>query len=232
MTLKVQLPEYAEPLLKPARWKSLRGGRGSTKSHSFAQLAILRMAGYLPDYPDDPIRIASFRQFKVSIPESVYTVVKDYITRYGLQDEFRIKRDYIDHVNGSHMWFPAFERNTESFMSAEGVDVLWVEQAETLLDQMRTIAPTMRKPGSELWFSWNPAGREQWCWQRFKLRPREGDVSLEINWQHNPWWFPRCTECRRQYRRLRAAGLGVRRMRRGDRQRPMGDRSGADRVPA
>jgi len=45
----------------------------------------------------------------------------------------------------------------ESLKSLEGYDCAWVEQAETLSQKSFDILrPTIRKEGSELWFSWNP----------------------------------------------------------------------------
>ena len=176
--------------MRPARYKSARGGRGSSKSHTLAQIAVLRMANLLTDwYPARPVRIASARQFQNSITESVKTVVEHYIRVLGLEDEFDIQQYKIGHRNGSHMFFPGFNRHPESLMSAEGVDVLWIEQAETIGTEMEKIIPTIRAIGSELWFSWNPARRAQWCWRRFVARPRSGDVSVLVNYSDNPW-FP------------------------------------------
>ena len=159
------------------------------------------MAGLLGayGYPDGPVRIASGRQFQNSIEESVKKVVERYIQAYGLQGEFDVQKYSIDHETGSHMIFPGFERNVSSWMSMEDFDVLWIEQAETLEDQMGVIAPTMRKPGSELWFTWNTAGRDQWCYQRFELNDEPEDVSILVNWQDNPWWFPWCESCGVRY---------------------------------
>ena len=197
MTVRAEIPRWALPILAPATRKSARGGRGSSKTHSFSQLAVLRMASLLGayGYPDGPVRIASFRQFKISIEESVKQTIQRYIGAYGLADEFDVQKYSIDHANGSHIFFPGFDRNTSSFMGAEDVDVLWVEQAETLEGQMGVIAPTLRKPGCEQWYTWNTAGRDQFCFQEFVLHPEPDDVSLLVNWQDNPWWYPRCEQC-------------------------------------
>ena len=91
---------------------------------------------------------------------------------------------------------PASTVTPESLMGTEGMDILWTEQAETILDEMERIVPTVRKSGSELWFSWNPDQRNQWCWRRFMLRPRPGDVSVLVNYIDNPW-FPEESEIER-----------------------------------
>ena len=191
---RLVLPDwFADRFVAPNPYKSASGGRGASKSHNFAQLAVGRMAGLLTDwgYSDEPVRIASARQFQQSITESVKQVIEHYIRTLGLLDEFRILKHSIDHVNGSHMWFPGFDRNPESLRGTEGIDVLWIEEAHTLGDEMELIVPTVfRKDRSEIWFSWNPNGRNQWCWVRFVRRPRDGDVHQHVTYLHNPW-FPK-----------------------------------------
>lgn len=168
-------------------------------SHTFAQIGVLRMAGALEGYPDGPARIASARQFQNSIDESVKVAVEHYIVQMGLSDEFECLKYEINHENGSHMWFPGFNRNPESMLSTEGMDVLWIEQAESIGDEMELIVPTVRKPGSELWFSWNPQQRAQWCWKRFVVNPRPGDISSLVTYKDNPFWDPFCISCLTYY---------------------------------
>ena len=150
----------------------------------------------LPGYSPGPVRIASARQFQNSITESVKVAVDHYIRERGLEGEFASHKYTIDHRHtGSHMWFPGFNRHPESLMSTEAMDVLWIEQAETIGSEMELIIPSVRKPDSEIWFSWNPTRRAQWCWQRFKVRPRPNDVLAHVNYNDNPWWYPHCIEC-------------------------------------
>ena len=190
--IEVNLPGWASPLFYPARYKSLRGGRGSSKSHTLAILAILRMDNALSPhyYPFGPIRIACARNTENAINKSVKQVVQDWIKRMGLSHRFSIGPHSIHHkVTGSHMSFPGIERKLDAFLSMEGLDVIWVEQAETLTHlQWDKIGPTIRKVTAERWFSWNPQLRSDWAWQRFVEHRQEDDVSLWINWKSNPWW--------------------------------------------
>ena len=197
----VSLPEWADPFLRPARYKSARGGRGSGKSHTFAQISILRMAGLLPWYPSSSVRIASCRSFETSIAESVKVAVEIYIKKLGLSSEFDVQKFAINHRNGSHMFFPGVTRKVESFMSMEDIDVFWMEQAETLQDEMYKVEPSIRKKGSELWFVWNPMNRTDWCWKRFVANPEDGDVSVEVNYQDNPWWTDELEKMRVYYKK-------------------------------
>ena len=191
MHLRLQLPEWVdEPgnsLLRPGRYKSIRGGRYSGKSHTFAQMAIARMEGaFSPWYPPGRVRIASARDHQTQIKQSVKTVVENYIKKLGLSHRFIVRSTWIDHVNGSHMFFPGVKNQAESFPSMEDIDIFWMEQAERLGDEMILIEPTIRKDGSELWFSWNPLERNTYCWQRFVEHPEPDDVNHWRNYDELP----------------------------------------------
>ena len=203
-TLDIKLNAYARPYMRPAKYKSLSGGRGSGKSHVFAALAVMRMAGWLPDYKPGPVRIASGREYKVNIPESVKRIVEEYIGKFGLADEFDIRRDWIDHrPTGSHLWFPAFGKDPNAFRSTFKVDVLWIEEAQFLSPyDMEVIAPSIFRDededetddgtyrDAEIWCSWNPILRTDWAWQRFIKQARQEDVHRHVTWKDN-FWFPR-----------------------------------------
>ena len=203
--LEITLNQYAYPYLAPAKYKSLSGGRGSGKSYTFAQLCVMRMANLLPHfYADGPVRIASGREHKVTIPESVKGAVEFFIGEWGLTHEFDIRRDWIDHkTTGSHLWFPAFGQNPNAFRSVFNVNVLWVEEAQFLQpSDMEIIIPSLFRDeddeapddgeyvGTELWCSWNPYLRTEWVYQRFVRRSRPDDVHNHVTWKDNKW-FPR-----------------------------------------
>ena len=202
----IKLNAFARPYMRPAKYKSLSGGRGSGKSRMFAQLAVMRMMGWLTDfgYKPGPVRIASGREHKVNIPESVKKVVELYINEWGLAKEFDCKRDWIDHKpSGSHLWFPAFGQNPNAFRSTFKVDVLWVEEAQYLQpSDMEVIAPSIFRDededepddgiyrDAEIWCSWNPILRTDWAWQRFVKQARPDDVHNHVTWRDNAW-FPK-----------------------------------------
>ena len=178
----------------------MRGGRGSSKSHTSAILMVLRMAGLLPEYEKTQVRIASCRDFNVNLSASVKIAVDNYIRILGLAKEFDVGEMKITHKETrSIMSFHGVTRNPDSFLSMEDIDIFWMEQAECLGDEMLKIEPTIRKPGSELWFVWNPEHRTDYCWKRFVLNPQEGDVSALVNYMDNLWWFPICFDCNVRY---------------------------------
>src|SRR5690606_15665342 len=73
----------------------------------------------------------------------------------------------------------------------EAYDVAWVEEAQTLSEtSLSLLRPTIRKEGSELWFSWNPRHRTDCVDVFFRKNPHPQAVSVHINWRDNPW-FPK-----------------------------------------
>lgn len=185
-----EIADWVELWNQPCRYKSAQGGRGSGKSHGVAQSAVLRMAGLLDSYPEGPVRIVSARAIERSIKESVKQLVEDYIDAFGLRDEFHSTDFAIRHrTNGSLMTFPGVDRKIEAFLSIEGIDVFWMEQAESLTqEQWDLIGPSIRKATAEFWFVWNPHLRSDWVYQRFVRNPEPDDLIVVANWSNNPWW--------------------------------------------
>ena len=201
---EVFLPYWAKDFIAPGRFKSMRGGRGSSKSWTMAALAVLRLRGDLPGYgPPGPVRIVSARDYAVNMPRSVKRVMEMWIDRWGLEHEFYKGPSVIIHrPTGSECEFLGVSRNPESFLSMEGVDVFWMEQAEVLQEEMVLIEPSIRAGGSEIWCVWNPNRRSDWCWRRFCQNNRDGDISVLVNYHHNPWWGKILEEQRLYYEEM------------------------------
>jgi hypothetical protein len=91
------------------------------------------------------------------------------------------------------------DHTAESIKSLEGFKRAWTEEAQSLSARsLILLRPTIRAPGSELWFGWNP---------RLKVDPVDvmlrgeeqptGAVVVRANWSDNPW-FPAELEQERQ----------------------------------
>jgi phage terminase large subunit len=150
--IELMLPEVFEPMLAPSRYKGLFGGRGSGKSHAFADLAIERCL------LETGSRIVCVREFQVSLEQSVKRLLEDKIAAHGLGQQFRVMNTWIETPGDGLIIFQGMQSHTaESIQSLEGYNVAWVEEAQNLSDRSLTLLrPTIRRPGSELWFSWNP----------------------------------------------------------------------------
>jgi phage terminase large subunit len=182
--LKVEVPRKLKPLLGQARYKGAYGGRGGAKSHFFAEQVILK--AYV-----SPARIVCIREVQNSIKDSVKQLLIDKINKFDLMESFEVLEQEIRGPFGSMIIFKGMQSyNASNIKSLEGYDVVWVEEAQTLsqhsLDMLR---PTLRKPESELWFSWNPRFKTDPVDMFFRKNPHPHAVSVLINWSDNPW-FP------------------------------------------
>ena len=181
---EAHLPDWAEPLLKPARYKVLYGGRGGGKSWTVATLLLLMGA-------ERPLRIVCMRETQKSIAESSKQVLEDTIRALGLESYWDIKRDWIRGQSGTVFRFHGMNDVTnKNIRSLEGVDIVWFEEAQYMSEQSGTILyPTVRKPGSELWFTFNPRYRSDPVWRGFVAESarREEAIVIQVNYESNPW---------------------------------------------
>lgn len=150
--LDVQTARVFQPLLRPSRYKGAHGGRGSGKSHFFAELGVERCI------LNPGSRIVCVREVQKSLKESVKRLVEDKIIALCVGDKFRVLNDSIVTPGGGVILFQGMQDHTaESIKSLEGFDIAYVEEAQTMTARsLEFLRPTIRKPGSELWFSWNP----------------------------------------------------------------------------
>lgn len=181
--LRVQFPPAFQPLFRPARYKVFYGGRGSAKSWAYARALLLRAYR-------EPIRVLCAREIQASIAESVHHLLAEQIGEIGLAPWFTVRDSYIVSHTGAEFIFKGLRHNVTEIKSMEGIDVVWVEEAEKVSDpSWQTLIPTIRKPGSEIWVSFNPADEADPTYKRFVLKPPPEAVVVKVSWRDNPW-FP------------------------------------------
>lgn len=185
-TLGLSAPRALAPLLQPSRYKGAWGGRGSGKSHFFAEMLIARCVASRTE-------AVCIREIQKSIKQSVKKLLENKIQAFGLGRQFEILDTEIRGPNGSLIIFQGMQDHTaESIKSLEDFDVAWVEEAQSLSQGSLTLLrPTIRKRGSELWFSWNPKRKTDPV--DVLLRgptPPTGNVVVRANWSDNPWFPP------------------------------------------
>lgn len=186
--LTIATAEVFEPLLRPARYKGAFGGRGSGKSHFFAESLVedaLRFPG---------LRAVCIREVQKSLAESAKRLIEDKIQALGVGRRFDIKKTEICTPGGGVILFQGMQDHTaESIKSLEGVDRAWVEEAQTISDRSwRMLRPTIRKDASEIWASWNARLKSDPVDKFFKGPQALNDadiVCVKANWRDNPW-FP------------------------------------------
>lgn len=139
-----------------------------------------------------PTRVACIREVQNTIRDSVRQLLIDKIQALGLGSFFTTLESEIRGRNGSLVIFKGMQTyNAENIKSLEGFDIAWVEEAQTMSDHsLRLLRPTIRKDGSEIWFSWNPRHDTDAVdkFLRGPAAPRDA-VVVPVGWQDNPW-FP------------------------------------------
>ena len=183
MQANVEFPLKLQCIFQPARYKVLYGGRGGAKSWGIARALLIIAA-------NKTTRVLCAREFQTSIKDSVHKLLCDQITALQLNDFYEITDRTIRGKNGSEFNFVGLKNNVANVKSYEGVDVCWVEEAQTVSKRSwDTLIPTIRKEESEIWVSFNPELETDETYQRFVIHTPENAVIQKINWNDNPW-FP------------------------------------------
>lgn len=174
-----------QPLLEPSRYKGAWGGRGSGKSHFYAEGIVergLMERGHLA---------VCIREVQNTLAESSKRLIEQklQVMRLGEPDGFKVFHDCIATPGDGIITFRGMkDSNAESIKSLEGYKTAWVEEAQTLSARsLQLLRPTIRAPGSELWFSWN--ARRKTDPVDMLLRGEAlptGAVVVQANWRDNP----------------------------------------------
>jgi len=182
---QIEFPDFYQEYFKPRRYKGLYGGRGSGKSHCFAGHGIVRAA------TEPGFRMVCVREVQRSIADSVKQLLEDKIGEYQLSGFFKSTEAEISGMNGSRIIFRGMQNHTAaSIKSLEGFDVAWIEEAQTISQKsLELLTPTIRKPGSEIWASWNPDDPKDPIDVFMRGEESPDILSNEVNWNDNPW-FP------------------------------------------
>jgi hypothetical protein len=182
-TIKAEIPESLDFLFAPSRYKVAHGGRGGSKSWGFARALLIKAT-------QSPTRILCTREIQNSIKESVHKLLSDQIAILGLEGLYDVTDTSIRCRNGSEFIFMGLFRNVNKIKSLEGIDVVWVEEAESVSEESwNLLIPTIRKPNSEIWVSFNPKYPDDPTYKRFVIAPPAGAVVRQINYCDNPY-FP------------------------------------------
>lgn len=198
--LQLQTPAWAVPLLDPARYKGAHGGRGSGKSHFFAEMLI---ESHLLDQKR---RSVCVREVQKSLAQSVKRLLELKIEQMNAGAYFEVQEACIKSKKGDGLIiFQGMQNHTaDSIKSLEGYDCAWVEEAQSLSQRsLDLLRPTIRKPNSELWFTWNPSQATDPVDSLLRgENPPPSAKVIEVNYSDNPW-FPDVLRAEMEYDRGR-----------------------------
>ena len=201
--LRIPTARVFLPLLAPKRYKGAYGGRGSGKSHFFAEMLVERCV------IDPTTRAVCIREVQLSLKESVKALIEDKIKKLKLTRYFRVLLSHIEVLDengvaqGRIIFMGMQDHTADSIKSLEGYDIAWVEEAQSLSrTSWDLLRPTLRKPGSEIWCSWNPKSPKDPVDDFFRNDPQPNSVCVEANYEDNPW-FPEEQRLDMEYDRKR-----------------------------
>jgi phage terminase large subunit len=175
--------EVYESLLHPARYKGAHGGRGSGKSHFFAEMLI-------EDHIRERLDSVCLREIQKSLKFSVKKLLETKIEAMNAGAYFEVQESVIKAKNGGTIIFQGMQDHTsDSIKSLDGFKRAWFEEAQTATQRsLDLLRPTIRAAGSEIWFSWNPRYATDPVDALLRgERPPPGAVVVEANFMDNPW---------------------------------------------
>lgn len=184
MELVIDTPRKLVPALADARYIALYGGRAGMKSHFFAEKLIERCLM-------QRTRWACIREVQGTLKESVRQLLVDKIAKFGLENKFQVLDNEIRCPHDGLIIFKGMQSyNAANIKSLEDYDGAWVEEAQTLSAvSLRMLRPTIRKEGSQIWFSWNPRYETDPVDMFFRgKKPPEDAIIINVNWHDNPWF--------------------------------------------
>lgn len=175
--ITINIPiEYKRLFDSDWREAAVYGGRYSLKSHTVARVLLIRAR-------QKKIRVACFREFQNSIADSSHQLLKDLINQYGLTDFKVTNTSIINTVNGSDFIFNGLHNNEQSVKSTEGIDIAWVEEAQTVSNtSLEVLTPTVRKPGSQLIYTYNRLLEDDPVHHRLVLEGRPNTLIINVNY--------------------------------------------------
>ena len=179
----IKIAEKFRPLLtEHYRYKLYYGGRAGGKSYAFADCLLLLAR-------QKKLFIACVREVQNSIKDSVYKLLKDRADAYNF-DDFIFYEDRIENiVTGSKFVFKGLkDQNKQNIKSLEGVDICWCEESQAITkESFEVLDPTIRKAGSELWFSMNRENENDAIWRAIAANPDDQTLIVKVNYYDNPF---------------------------------------------
>jgi len=191
--INARFPKKLRCLFEPSRYKFIRGGRGSGKSWSVARALLIKGSKRVE-------RILCTREVQKSIKQSVHQLLRDQIELMGLTSFYEVLEHEIRGKNGTRFYFAGLSDLTaDTIKSFEGCTIVWLEEGQTItVRSWRILTPTIRAEGSEIWTTFNPELDTDETYQMAVVRPPPDTISVEINYEDNPW-FPDVLEKERAH---------------------------------
>jgi len=182
--INITVPKAFKELFDDSyRYKIFWGGRGAAKSWAFASTLIILGL-------EKSIRVLCARELQISINDSVHRLLSDIIRNNDLNEFYTIQKQTIESkINDTVFIFKGLKHNNTEIKSMEGIDFAWVEEAQKVSkSSWELLIPTIRKPNSQIWISFNPVNPTDPTYQKFVLEKREDAFVKKVSWRDNPFF--------------------------------------------
>lgn len=197
-TRQLLIPNKLIPVFTgPAMYRGSYGGRGSSKTRTFAKMSAVHGARCAAANKDGVIVCG--REYMNSLADSSFAEVKAAIqSEPFLNDLYDIGEKYIRTKDGKIDYvFAGLRHNLDSLKSKSRIRLLWIDEAEpTTETAWEKIDPTVREEEAEIWVTWNPERKTSATHKRFRESPPSHSKIAEMNWRDNPW-FPNTLNIKR-----------------------------------
>ncbi len=185
MTKVIEIPvEYKRLFDSDWREAAVFGGRGSLKSHTVARVMLIKGR-------QKQTRFGCFREYQNSIADSSHQLLADLIEEYNLTDYKVTDKAIVNNITGSDFLFRGLRHNEQSIKSIEGIDFAWVEEAQTVSEKsIEVLTPTIRKPGSQIAYTYNRLKEDDPVHKRLVKEGRPNTLILNVNYDvalRNGW---------------------------------------------
>lgn len=173
----MEIPSEYKRLFDPDwREAAIYGGRYSLKSHTVARALLIKAR-------QQKTRVGCFREFQNSITESSHQLLADLIKFYKLTDFKVTDKAIINSVTGSDFLFKGLWNNEQTIKSIEGIDMAWVEEAQTISrESLEVLTPTVRKPGSQIIYTYNRFSEDDPIHTRLVVEGRPNTLVINVNY--------------------------------------------------
>ncbi len=175
--ITIAIPQEFQKLFD-SDWReaAIYGGRYSLKSHTVARVLLIRAR-------QGKIRIGCFREFQNSIAESSHQLLSDLIKQYRLSDFKVTDKAIVNKITGSDFIFKGLWNNEQTIKSIEGIDIAWVEEAQTIsTESIEVLTPTVRKPGSQIIYTYNRLLEDDPVHNRLVIEGRPNTLVINVNY--------------------------------------------------
>lgn len=175
--MEIEIPiEFKRLFDRDWREAAIYGGRNSLKSHTVARYLLIRARL-------TKTRVGCFREFQNSMTESSHQLLSDLIKKYKLTDFEVTNNSIINKVTGSDFLFKGLWNNEQTIKSIEGIDIAWVEEAQTVSNSsIEVLTPTVRNEGSQIIYTYNRLLEDDPVHQRLVIEGRPNTLVINVNY--------------------------------------------------